>query len=152
METKGDFIEEHSTANRVKYNTLSILFIAIVGLSWFMNIGWIRVIYILPMLIHAIVFYLSNSSYHRNKNIASKNMNIVNRLVYITYLFCNVLLPDGGDTADSVRVFFGFITNDLFINIASVVSEVLLIVNLVLIIIQIIYTMTVKLDIKDEMI
>lgn len=136
---KGD-LEMFFTTNKVKYNILSILFIVIVGISWIMNLGWIRFIFLIPMIFHAILFYFSNRSYHSNSNKISKHMNLVNSSVYATYLLFYILLPDGGDTEDSFRVFFGLIRNELFINIANVASGLLLVANLVLIIIQIIYT------------
>ncbi|MCZ8517389.1 hypothetical protein O9H85_34590 [Paenibacillus filicis] len=104
-------------------NILSILFILIVGVSWFMNLGWIRIIFMIPMIFHAILFYFSNSSFHRNKNKISNSMKLVNSSVYGTYLLCYILLPDGGDTEDSFTVFFRIIKNEMFINVAAVASE-----------------------------
>ncbi len=134
----------HTFRHVSKYNLVSILCIAVVILSWFTNTGWIRVIFMLPMIVHAIVFYFSNWFYHRNYDKNSKSMNIVNRFVYGTYLLGNSLLPDFGDTEDSIRVFFGIIKNDIALDIAGIVSELLLIANVVLIIKQIIYTVQVK--------
>lgn len=132
-----------------KYNVLSILFLIIVGLSWVMNFGLLKLIFLIPMIFHAILFYFSNRSYHRNTNKSSRTMLIVNSCIYGTYLLGYILLPDGGETKDSLRVLFGFINNELFINIATVVSGILLAANLTLIIIQIIYTVIVKLRNKN---
>lgn len=133
-----------------KFNILSMLFIIIVGLSWFTNIGWIRVIFLVPMIFHAILFYFSNRSYHRNTNQSSRTMLIINSCIYGTYLLGYILLPDGGDTEDSIRVFFGFIKNQQFINIAAVVSEILLVANIALIIFRIILTLKVKRELQSK--
>lgn len=147
---KVRFIQDLNSTNKVKYNILSILFIIIVGISWVMNLGWIRVIFIIPMIFHAILFYFSNSSYHRNNDKISKPMNLVNSAVYGTYLLFYILLPDGGDTEDSIRVFLGFIKNEMFVDIAAVISQLLLVANLILIIIQIIYTVKVKRELRNK--
>lgn len=132
-----------------KYNVLSILFLIIVGLSWVMNFGLLKFIFLIPMIFHAILFYFSNRSYHRNTNKSSRTMFLINSCIYGTYLLGYILLPDGGETKDSLRVLFGFINNEQFINIATVVSGILLVANLALIIIQIIYTVIVKLQNKN---
>lgn len=137
-------LNQEPSANNVKYNICSILFILIVCLSWFTNLGWIRAIFMIPMIFHAILFYFSNRSFRRNNNKISKSMDIINSSVYGTYLLCYILLPDGGDTESSIRVFFGLIKNEAFINAAAVASELFLVANLVLIIIQIIYTKKAK--------
>lgn len=76
-------------------------------------------------------------------------MKLVNSSVYGTYLLCYILLPDGGDTEDSFTVFFGIIKNEMFINVAAVASELFLVANLVLIIIQIIYTKKGKRELRN---
>ncbi|MEF2965845.1 hypothetical protein V3851_08395 [Paenibacillus sp. M1] len=136
-------------SNKAKYNILSILFIFIVVISWFMNIGWIRVFLAIPMIFHAIIFYFSNSFYHHNNYKNSKFMKVVNISFYCTYLLCNILLPDGGDVGDPV-VFFGLINNKKLTDAAGIAAGLCLFANVVLMIVQILYTITIKERLKDE--
>jgi hypothetical protein len=132
-------LKQEPSSNKVKNNILPILFILIFGLNWFMNIGWIRIIFAIPMLFHAILFYFSTRAYHRLKSKDSKSMKLVIRSVYATYLLSYALLLDGGDAPNSMSVFFGLIKNETFIDVAAPVSEISLVANLVLITFLLIY-------------
>lgn len=142
--------EKHNNINNYivtrKYNILSILFIMIVGLSWIMNMGWLRFLFVIPIIFHIFIFYFSNNSYHKHANGKSKSMSYINWCNYATFLLFYVFLPDGGDTEDSFRVIFGLIKDEKFIDIAGSISYILFISNIMLIIIQIIYTQKVKIE------
>jgi uncharacterized membrane protein YoaK (UPF0700 family) len=132
-------------STRVKFNLLSLLCIFIVGVSWCTNIGWIRIIFMIPMIVHAFIFFFSNRAFHKiEKSSIPDSMRLANFFTYATYLLCNALLPDGGDTEDSIRVFFGLIHNGLFIDAANIASELLFIANIGLISFQFIHIGNVK--------
>ena len=83
--------------------------------------------------------WVSNYLFYRNKFEPSKKMSIINALVYVTYVFYYVILPDGGDAQASIRMFFGLIKDYRIISIAFLVSRLILAVNICLIVTQIIY-------------
>lgn len=120
-----------------------MVFVAVAGLSWFLNVGWIRAIFLIPMLIHAILFYYSVYAYHRS-GIESREMRISAYFAYGSFLLFNVLLPDGGDTSDSIRFFFGLIHNGGAMNAAQAISMLALALNLFLIIYLIVQTRKAK--------
>ncbi len=137
-------------SKKAKYNWLTFLCILIVAVSWFLNIGWFRIIFLIPTLIYTLIFILSSSFFPHNYYKTPLFMKIVNNSVYGTYLLSNILLPDGGDTADSGRVFFGLVKNEKLIEAGFIVSVLCLFANFVLVIIQSIYTITIKEQLKNE--
>lgn len=147
---KSKFAPNFNSSIMKKYNILSISFIMIVGLSWIMNLGWFRVIFLIPMIVHIFLFFFSNRSYHRYASESSRSMSLINSFNYGTFLFGYVLLPDFGDTEDSIRVVFGLISNEIFVGIAFYVSLLLLVTNFILIVIQIIYTRKVKRALQNK--
>lgn len=118
--------------NNIK--SFNILFSLIIILSWILNIGWIRLIFLIPMIIHAIIFYFANRKILGHINTPAK-MKIKSLFAYLTLLLFHVLLSDVGDTDDSMRVFFGLIKNERIIDLTGYISGISFILNLILLVI-----------------
>ncbi|MBD8499279.1 hypothetical protein [Paenibacillus arenosi] len=144
-------LEEKSLTNAGKYNIFSLLCIFIVGLNRFMNVGLFRAFYFVPMIIHAILFYFSNRSFHRMEYQKSKAMKLVNYSVYISFLLSHILLPDTVGTAGSDRVFFGLLTDEGLISTATVAALLLLWVSFISLLVQVIYNWRVGRKLREEM-
>ena len=100
--------------------------------------GWIRFIFAIPMILHAVVFFFANNYYSKLGD-TSKKIKYINYLFYATYLLTYAFLPDGGDTSDSASAFFGLIRNGYLLDVSSVISSVAIQGNIVLLIIQTLY-------------
>ena len=121
------------------YNTLSYGCIILVGVSWVTNIGWIRLIFFPVTVVHAVIFFLANYFYCSYAKASSK-MRLVNLGVYTTYLLTNILMPDFGDTPDSIRVMFGLLDARNLSGLFTFLAAMFFLVHLVLVIIQVVYT------------
>ncbi|UHA73766.1 hypothetical protein [Paenibacillus sp. 481] len=140
-----------SLTNAGKYNMISLLCISIIVLNWFMNIGLFRVFYSVPMIIHVILFYFSNRTFHRMEYQKSNVMKLVNYAVYVSFLLFHILLPDTMGTAGSDRVFFGLITDTELIDTASVAAILLFGVNFILLLVQIVYNWRIGRKLRTEL-
>ena len=136
--------------SKILKTLMYLLYPIIIILSWIMNIGWLRIIFLIPMIIHAVLFQFSNLNFHRYHQTTSKNMKKINKLGYCTFILFHILLPDGGDTDDSFRVFFGLNKNERLIDIAGSSSEVFLLMNLIIITLQLIYIKKIKRKNEDR--
>lgn len=127
-----------------KYNILSILCVIIVILSWFLNMGWLRFLLTIPILIHIVIFFISNGLYNRYVNKTPRYLLLINIFNYGTFLCGYVFLPDFGDVEEASRAMFGLVKNKSFIDIAFDVSLSILFINIILIMVQIIFTFIYK--------
>lgn len=127
---------------KLKYNLLSAVCILLVAVSWFTNIGWVRVITIIIPPIHALLlFFIINGTASQSR--FSTRLVWYIRLSCITYLLANVLLPDGGDIGP-MYVFFGLIKNNSVAYLCSAVSELLFAANIVFLVLQLVEARRVK--------
>ena len=126
-------------SNKLMYNTLSYACIILAGVSWVTNIGWIRLIFFPVTVVHAVIFFFVNYFYCSYAKAFSK-IRWVNFGVYATYLLINILMPDGGDTPDSIRVVFGLLDARNWSGLFTFLAAMFFLVHLVLVIIQVIYT------------
>lgn len=97
-------------AGRNRLLLLSLLTVAVTALSWFLNIGWYRFVFVVPMLAHLAAFLVINSFVHGRGALPGG----VRRLVLadvVLFNLCYIVLPDAGDTADSARMFFGLVSD-----------------------------------------
>lgn len=129
--------------NRMKYNIASAVGIAIFVASWIANIGWYRFLFAIPMIIHAVIFFVSNN-YYRKHCRGSDRLNALNHCVYISYVLFYILLPDGGDAPDSMRAVFGLVINEALIDIFGIAAGLLCIINIALIVIQLVHASGIK--------
>jgi hypothetical protein len=110
---------------------LSVLTVAVTALSWFLNIGWYRVIFMVPIMLHLVCFLCTDYYIY----ITGKHSKLTAKLVLVNFgvfNLCYLLLPDAGDTADSYRMFFGLIRSVPVLNAALVLSAVLCMANIVI--------------------
>lgn len=136
-------------SNRLAYNTASYACILIVAVSWVTNIGWIRLIFFPVIVAYAIIFFLVNHFYAGSARRDSK-MRWVNYAVYLTYLLANILMPDAGDTPDSMRAVFGLVDAELGDGFLWHFAALLFFVHFVLVITQTVYTIMTKHKIKKK--
>ena len=114
----------HSFFCRNRLLLLSLVSAAVTVLSWFLNIGWYRFLLLVPMLTHLAVFLVINSFIHSRGGLPP----LVNRLALANialFNLCYIVLPDAGDTSDSVRMLFGLVTNAKAVDAAWFASLVL---------------------------
>ena len=120
-----------------RYCIIMVICILIASASWILNMGWLRLIltwFAVPF-IHPIIFVVINSKALPNI-IYSAKLKIYTLITYITYVLMYVFLPDGGDIGP-MYTFFGLISNDLAVNVLTVLSEVCLIAYITFTILQI---------------
>ena len=112
---------------------LSLVSAAVMVLSWFLNIGWYRFLLLVPMLTHLAAFLVIHSFVHARGEIPP----LVNRLALANialFNLCYIVLPDAGDTSDSVRMLFGLVTNGTAVDAAWYASLVLFPASILMII------------------
>ena len=127
---------------------LSVICIVIATLSLVLNIGWIRfcmIIMLIP-IIHPILFLWTNL-YASKLFVDSPGLRITNYLFIATYLIFWVLLPDGGDIGPTYCL-FNLVRNEVFTDVAWIVSGIAGIAHIVLFIIQIIEFVKLKKESK----
>ncbi len=105
-----------------------IMTIAIIALSWILNLGWIRLIFAIPILIHLLIFLISicHSFKSTVKNRKALTLVILN---ITTFYLGYILLPDGGDLKGSERMLFGLINNEKVISPFWGISIMLILIN-----------------------
>ncbi len=123
---------------------MSLLYILIVIVSWFLNMGWIRffMTFLLIPFVHAVVFFLTNffATKYFDKSPKIRKLNF---WFIISYLITYLLMPDGGDYG-GMYFFFGLIHSDTLAGIANFVSSVAGIAHIVLFVLQIVEIRKIK--------
>lgn len=121
---------------KIKMILWSLLSIAIVAASWFMNFGFIRLLCSVMMfpLAHAVIVFAmgvvaSNYSSYRK-------IRLYNLLFFVSYILSNILFPDADEL--STRMFFGLIENKFMCNLGEVLSIIFLVTHIILLMLQII--------------
>ena len=135
--------------NKISPRIASFCCIIIFAISWIVNIGWLRVIFFIPMLIHALVFYFANN-YHYKWTQQSKRENFLNYISYFTYTLAYTLLPDARDSPSSENVFWGIQMTPTLIFLLSEIAQLFFIASFIVIVIQIIYSTIIKYKIKKH--
>ena len=139
-------------SNIKKSIIITILHLALVGVSWVLNFGWLRFfgsILLIPF-VHGVIFFWVNlfTWIYIDR---SKKLKIMNLLFCTTYLLSYLLLPDGGDSG-GMYVFFGLVQNDLIVSICAVISNLASTGHIVLLILQIIELIKIKKTTSAEII
>ena len=98
-----------------------------VVLSWVLNLGWFRVLFAIPMVVHLVLFRWAALRYARAH--PAQGLLLFH---WVTFFLGYLLLPDFGDTEDSVRVLFGLVTDRTWIDVLMAVSLVCLAASLAL--------------------
>ena len=129
---------------------MSLLYILIVLVSWFLNMGWIRffMTFLLIPFIHAIVFFLTNffATKYFDKSPKIRKLNL---WFIISYLITYLLMPDGGDIG-GMYFFFGLIHSDILSGVANFISSVAGIAHIVLFVLQIVEIRKIKKNILEN--
>ncbi len=123
---------------------MSLLYIAIVLASWFLNMGWLRffmTILFIPF-IHAAVFFMTNFFVDKYSDQSTK-IKKLNLFFVITYLIAYLSMPDGGDVG-GMYFFFGLIHSDTLSGLANFISSIAVIGHIVLFIMQIVEIKKIK--------
>ena len=127
---------------------MSIFYILLVIVSWFLNMGWIRffMTFLLIPFIHAVVFFLTNffATKYFDKSTKIRNLNI---WFIISYLIAYLLMPDGGDYG-GMYFFFGLIHNDTLSSVANFISSIAGLGHIVMFIMQIMEIKKIKKNIS----
>ena len=135
---KSFLIYKKSTSiTSLKYNLICDLFVVIVVLSWFFNMGWLRFIFtfLAAPFVHSIIFIImiNKAIPYIEKSIKLKRFLFIS---YITYILTYLLLPDGGDTG-TMYMFFGLIHNDIITSISYQLARISFVANIIMLILQI---------------
>ena len=114
------------------YYIVTLLCVAVMFISWIVNIGWYRIIltWIPIPLIHTIAFVVIDFKAATNVAHSDKLKKYI-PLSWATYLAAYLLFPDGGDEG-TVRVFFNLIQNDVLCTVAMCASIILFAFNVVI--------------------
>lgn len=137
--------------NASKFNVKKLLFLCLLVflVSYFANMGWIRVIWGIPMILHSCLFYFSNSYYYKwNKE--KEHAVLVNYGNCFTYILAYVLLPDMRDGPGAEIIFWGVRAYSKQTDLFFELSQIFFTLNCVMILGQIIYTVIVKCEIKRQ--
>ncbi len=104
------------------YYIMMILCLVIMGASWILNMGWVRMLltWLAFPIIHAVVFAIINGK-AISKLVYSAKLKIYTLISYATYVLAYVFFPDGGDEG-TMYVFFGLIHNNTVAFIAGIFS------------------------------
>lgn len=127
-------IKNKTNSDRLKYNCISLYCVTTVIIYWFINLGWLRAIFGLPMLIHTIIMVLVINGVSKKIKESCSLMYIV-KATYCTYIMAHIFLPDEMETN---YVFFRLIHNDIVSTICLCISLILFTINIALIIMQIV--------------
>lgn len=121
-----------------KYYVLILICVALAGISWLFNFGWIRVFLTwvpLPLAYSALFAILCYKSIPMLD--LSKKLKIYMIVSYITYIGTFFLLPDGGDQGPAY-LFFGLIRNHALFRPALTLSVICFILNIVFLILMLV--------------
>ncbi len=138
------YCKKTGSAVKLKYNIISIACTILVAVSYFFNIGWLRVfgLWLGIPFIHAMFFVATNSlSADYIEMSPVLRINVV--MTDITYFLAYALLPDGGDVGGAYA-FFGLIHNEALVTVCGVVAQIALIANIICIVNQFIRRKAIK--------
>ncbi len=124
-----------STKTQKLYSTVSIICVIIMLISWFMNFGWIRVIFtVIPLaLVHVMAFvYIIHVAAKYTKQ--EKKLKLAMIVAQLTFVLSYVLLPDGADSGEAY-VFFGLIHSNNVAKICETVAIPLSMLNIALLVV-----------------
>ncbi len=121
----------------LKMGLLSVVLFAAAMLSWFLNLGWLRVTFtvMLVPVWHFAIFFNVNyfaASYFSS----SKKMKRLNVIYCITYLVSYIALPDAADDM-MPYVLFGLIKGNAAAGIFGVIFALSLLTHIVVTVMQI---------------
>ena len=109
-------------------------------ISWIMNGGWLRIIYLPVFLIHLLLFITINALSIHFLDSENNKLKILIIISCFSMLITNVVIPDFGDYG-GYRVFFGLIKNEDFINICFKLFPIFIVLHSIICIIQLIVTL-----------
>ena len=114
---------------------ISFFSFILVAFSWVLNIGWYRVLFVIPIVLHLVIFIIVNYKYYKK---ISLKLDFISKINIFSFYLFYIIFPDGGDTPASTRTFFGLIhlNNDIILSIFSLFSIILLVFNIIIIFIQ----------------
>lgn len=107
-------------------------------LSWILNIGWLRLLLVFPIILHLLLFTFAQRYYARYGVQRTRLTELVRYANLGTFLLSYILMPDGGDTVESMHAVFGLIHRHDVIDYLFIIAQGLLILNIVLIVAQIV--------------
>ncbi len=116
----------------------TLLSIVITAISWFTNLGVIRLLYaVIPpvSLMHAIVVLTIGIAV--TPFAEQKRIRLYNYLFCCTYVISNVLFPDANEELIEY-MFFGLIENYTLCMVGRIVSVIALVVHVILLVLQVI--------------
>lgn len=136
-----NIIKKAKGKNKI-YGIYMCLCVVVATISYFFNMGWIRmVIAPLPAILLIILYWKINSDSIELIDKTNK-LNIFIILNGITLLLSNFLLSDYGDT--NGYVFFGQVKDRNIISICDLIFPVMLILHITVLLLQLIYTKKLK--------
>jgi hypothetical protein len=117
---------------------LLLIFTVIVGIiSYILNIGWLRLIFILPFLVYYLIVLISGIIYvSKNCSKGNKKQRNVFYFGLLTYVFFNVFFFDTADIGPPY-CFFGLIKIYKYESLFYIISMVSLIISLICIVLNI---------------
>lgn len=118
---------------RQKVVDLLLLMIAVtIGvLSYVFNMGWLRIIYSIPLFVYSFTVLILGIIYvFKNCNVGNIKQRKVFYISLLTYILFNVFLLDSGDTGSSY-CFFGLIKLDFLVSLLSDIAMMSLVISLI---------------------
>jgi len=108
------------------------LVLLLTAASVILNVGWLRILFGLAILVHFVVFRWASGVHLKARQGPSSVWFVV---AWVTFVFGYGLLPDFGDTEDSVRVFFSLVRPGAVVDVLLGASVALLVANLVMVVV-----------------
>ncbi len=143
-------LKKRNDSKSIFYYVMMLLCLVIMGASWILNMGWLRVFLTLAAfpIIHAVVFIIINGK-AITKQAYSVRLRIYTGLSFLTSVLSHVLFPDGGDEG-GMYVFFGLIQDEEIVGLATDVSVVCIGIYIVVTILQLIEMGRIKKMLAEE--
>ncbi len=133
------------------YYIMMILCLVIMGASWVLNMGWLRVIltWLAFPIIHAVAVIIINGK-AVTKLAYSVTLRIYTVISLLTSVLSYVFLPDFGDVG-GMYVFFGLIENETIVDTAFEISLICFAAYIVVTVLQLIEMGRIKKKLAGEL-
>ena len=134
---------KRSISDKLKYNTISMLFICISAIYAALNFGWLRYSLALFMMVQSILLVMGSNiaSQYVNKSVLVKSLVMIN---YILFICAHLILPD--TLANNLSGFFGLVAySEAWGNAVFGIAQTLFIVNVLFLIAEIVISLSLRL-------
>ena len=144
-------LKKRNDSKSIFYYVMMLLCLVIMGASWILNMGWLRVFltWLAFPIIHAVAVIIINGK-AVTKLAYSVTLRIYTVISLLTSVLSHVLFPDGGDEG-GMYVFFGLIENETIVDTAFEISLICFAAYIVVTVLQLIEMGRIKKKLAREL-